>query len=52
MRARVGSADVEWIAADVTRFSVPAYAFDGWHDRAVFPFHPDADRQAYVERVA
>jgi len=52
-RARLGSAagQVQWIAADVTRWE-PAQVYDLWHDRAAFHFLADsADRAAYVERV-
>ena len=43
---------VKWIEADVTRFALPADAYDVWHDRAVFHFLTDeADRDAYVRAV-
>lgn len=43
---------VTWIAADVTRASLPSGRFDVWHDRAVFHFLTDPeDRRRYVEQV-
>lgn len=42
------AADVEWIAADVTKFGAPR-RFALWHDRAVFHFLTDqTDRRNYV----
>lgn len=52
-RARLGEAasKVEWVVADVTRWS-PTHSFDIWHDRAAFHFLVDpADRAAYVARM-
>jgi len=52
-KARLGEAasEVEWVAADVTRWS-PAHSFDIWHDRAAFHFLTDpADRSAYMARL-
>jgi SAM-dependent methyltransferase len=52
-RQRLGSrgANVQWIAADVTRWG-PPHAFDLWHDRAAFHFLVDAgDRQAYLDHL-
>jgi len=52
-KARLGDAasEVEWVAADVTRWS-PAHSFDIWHDRAAFHFLTDpADRSAYMARL-
>jgi trans-aconitate methyltransferase len=52
-RARLGEAasKVEWVVADVTRWS-PTHTFDIWHDRAAFHFLVDpADRAAYVARM-
>jgi len=39
-KKRVGQSGerVRWIAADVTRVSLPSHSFDVWHDRAVFHF--------------
>jgi SAM-dependent methyltransferase len=43
---------VRWLAADVTRVSLPSHSFDVWHDRAVFHFLTAAeDRAAYVRNV-
>jgi SAM-dependent methyltransferase len=53
-KARLGerAGEVQWIAADVTRWD-PAQTFDIWHDRAAFHFLVDpADRAAYVARLA
>jgi 2-polyprenyl-3-methyl-5-hydroxy-6-metoxy-1,4-benzoquinol methylase len=54
-RQRLGKSaeDVHWLRADVTQASLPAQAFDVWHDRAVFHFltAPEA-RIAYVRNVA
>lgn len=52
-RVRLGAAasSVEWVVADVTRWS-PAHTFDIWHDRAAFHFLVEAsDRSAYVARL-
>jgi len=52
-RVRLGdrAAQVQWIAADVTRWDPPRQ-YDLWHDRAAFHFLTDAnDRAAYVERL-
>ena len=47
------SKSVRWLRADVTQGSLPAHAYDVWHDRAVFHFltKPD-ERLAYVRNVA
>lgn len=53
-KVRLGdkAAPVQWVAADVTRWS-PSQSFDIWHDRAAFHFLTDpADRAAYVARLA
>lgn len=43
---------VRWLAADITRVSLPRHSVDVWHDRAVFHFLTDAeDRAAYVRNV-
>ncbi len=43
---------VRWLAADITRVSLPRHSFDVWHDRAVFHFLTHAeDRAAYVRNV-
>jgi len=52
-KARLGEAasEVEWVVADVTRWS-PAHSFDIWHDRAAFHFLTEAtDRTAYLKRL-
>jgi 2-polyprenyl-3-methyl-5-hydroxy-6-metoxy-1,4-benzoquinol methylase len=54
-QARLGeaAARVEWRCADILDDTLPAAAFDVWHDRAVFHFlTSSADRQRYVEQVA
>ena len=53
-KVRLGerAGEVQWIAADVTRWD-PAQTFDIWHDRAAFHFLVDpADRAAYIARLA
>jgi SAM-dependent methyltransferase len=53
-RARLGvrAQAAQWIAADITRASLPAARYDVWHDRAVFHFLTDpADRARYVAQV-
>lgn len=48
-RIGVRADQVEWIAADITRWR-PARTYDIWHDRAAFHFLVDAqDQTAYVE---
>ncbi|MBX3579794.1 MAG: class I SAM-dependent methyltransferase [Rhizobiaceae bacterium] len=50
-RRRLGAraTDVDWIAADVTRWR-PSTTFDIWHDRAAYHFLTDPDdRQAYAQ---
>lgn len=50
IRQRLGAtaAAIEWFETDVTQFR-PSYAYDIWHDRAVFHFLTDADeRRQYV----
>lgn len=43
---------VHWIEANVTDVSLPAGAYDVWHDRALFHFLTSPqDRRAYVEAV-
>ncbi|OGU21568.1 MAG: methyltransferase [Hydrogenophilales bacterium RIFOXYD1_FULL_62_11] len=43
---------VQWVAADITRASLPALQYDVWHDRAVFHFLTDPDDRArYVAQV-
>lgn len=53
-QARLGERaySVRWLEADVLQTSLPAQAYDVWHDRAVFHFLTDeADRRAYVAAV-
>lgn len=53
-RARLGSraADVDWIEADITRWT-PARSHALWHDRAVFHFLTDErDRARYARTLA
>jgi SAM-dependent methyltransferase len=53
-RKRLGAraSQVGWLAADITQASLPANAYDVWHDRAVFHFLTDpADRARYVQQV-
>jgi len=53
-QARLGDAarQVTWLEADVTRVTLPAQAFDLWHDRAVFHFLTgEREREAYVAAV-
>jgi 2-polyprenyl-3-methyl-5-hydroxy-6-metoxy-1,4-benzoquinol methylase len=52
-KQRIGphAAEVEWIAADATKWQPPR-AIDIWHDRAAFHFLIDAaDREAYLDRL-
>jgi len=52
-KTRLGpkSADVDWIVADVTKWT-PARTYDIWHDRAAFHFlNQVADRDAYIDRL-
>ncbi len=53
-QARLGrdAARVTWLEANILETTLPAHAYDVWHDRAVFHFLTDAaDRRRYVERV-
>jgi 2-polyprenyl-3-methyl-5-hydroxy-6-metoxy-1,4-benzoquinol methylase len=44
---------IRWIDANVTQAELPEYAYDIWHDRAVFHFLTrQADRSAYVRQAA
>jgi SAM-dependent methyltransferase len=52
-RERLGSksADVLWIAADITKWT-PSRFYDVWHDRAAFHFFTNSsERVAYVQRL-
>jgi len=43
---------VKWIAADITRVDLESFAYDVWHDRAVFHFLTTIEqRAAYVRNV-
>lgn len=44
--------DVTWLADDITQVELAPFAYDLWHDRAVFHFLTDAkSREAYVDAV-
>ena len=46
------AAHVQWIEGDITSISLPANAYDVWHDRAVFHFLTSPqERHAYVRAV-
>ena len=46
------AATVNWLVGDITTVSLPANAYDIWHDRAVFHFlTEEADRRSYVAQV-
>jgi ubiquinone/menaquinone biosynthesis C-methylase UbiE len=46
------SRSVNWIEGNVTQVTLPAHAYDVWHDRAAFHFlTAPEDRHAYVEAV-
>src|SRR5262245_37270794 len=54
-KARLGSAavQVKWLVGDITQATLPADAYDVWHDRAVFHFLVDPNqRRTYVRKVA
>lgn len=51
-RLGLNARQVIWREADVTTTELPEYAFDIWHDRAVFHFLTEVtDRKAYVEQL-
>lgn len=53
-QSRLGaqSKRVTWLEGDITTISLPTYAYDLWHDRAVFHFLTTrSSRQAYVNAV-
>ena len=53
-KKRLGDAAsrVRWLVADVTKAQLGAFAYEVWHDRAVFHFLTDpSDRAAYVRQV-
>jgi len=44
---------VKWVVADVTQMQLESFAYDVWHDRAVFHFLTSVEqRAAYVRNVA
>ena len=44
---------IKWIVADITQAELEPFAYDVWHDRAVFHFLTSIDqRAAYVRNVA
>ncbi len=52
--ARLGTAaeSVRWICGDILAASLPAQAYAGWHDRAVFHFLTDEEsRRTYVGQL-
>ncbi len=50
-RLGAASAKVDWIVADVTKWT-PTKTYDIWHDRAAFHFLTEpADRDAYIDRL-
>ncbi len=50
-RLGAASANVDWIVADVTKWT-PTKTYDIWHDRAAFHFLTEpADRDAYIDRL-
>ena len=54
-RTRLGkkaSRRVTWLEGDILDVNLPSWAFDVWHDRAVFHFLTSAkERDAYIGRV-
>lgn len=53
-RARLGAraSEVTWIHADITEATLPAQAYDAWHDRAVFHFLiAQEHRDRYLEQA-
>jgi len=54
-RKRLGarSERVKWLVSDITQVELERFAYDVWHDRAVFHFLTStSDRAAYVRQVA
>lgn len=54
VRARLGPAAtaVEWLAADVTKVTLPSSRYALWHDRAVFHFLVEPGlRERYMDRL-
>lgn len=53
-RQRLGerAREVTWLVGDITKVSLPAQAYDLWHDRAVFHFMTTPEsRQAYLQTL-
>ena len=53
-RKRLGSCanNIEWLEENISNALLPAYAYDVWHDRAVFHFlTTPEERQAYINTV-
>ncbi len=53
-RQRLGerTREVTWLVGDITKVSLPAQAYDLWHDRAVFHFMTTPEqRTAYLEAL-
>ncbi len=53
-RARLGerAERITWVTADITEVSLPAAAYDLWHDRAVFHFLTAPEERArYLEQL-
>ena len=51
---RLGSRSqtVQWMEANIIEVQLPQYAYDVWHDRAVFHFQTSPqERHAYIEQV-
>jgi 2-polyprenyl-3-methyl-5-hydroxy-6-metoxy-1,4-benzoquinol methylase len=52
-RLGVFAEQIDWIVADITQVLLEPFAYDVWHDRAVFHFLTSIDqRAAYVRNVA
>ena len=48
-KARLLSANINWIVGDITKIDLPENRYDIWHDRAVFHFLTTSeDRRKYV----
>jgi hypothetical protein len=53
MRLGLLAQQINWIVADITRVQLEPFAYDVWHDRAVFHFLTSIEqRAAYVRNVA
>ena len=54
-RKRLGRASerVQWLVGDITQIALESFAYDVWHDRAVFHFlTAPGDRACYVRQIA